>query len=131
MEAILTDSKPDEVTIDSMIKITNPKYGSNMLGDNDKKIYFVMAQDKDGYWGDIYIDMDLDYKITLQEKVTGNAKWYPRKTTDGWDVKSTSVNTIPLQLTISYKGSTAEIKKKMFFTYGPIIIPKKANLNLL
>jgi hypothetical protein len=114
-EAILTDTKPDEISIDPALKLDKPKYGSVLFGDNDKRIYFVMAQDKDGYWTDFYIDQNLDYKITLQEKLKNNVKWNPQKTNDGWDLMESSVTADPLQLTVSYKGSAGEIKKKLSF----------------
>jgi hypothetical protein len=111
--AVLTDTKPDEITIDSALKLDKPKYGSVLFGDNDKRIYFVMTQDKDGYWTDFYIDQNLDSKITSLEKIKNNGKWNPQKTNDGWDLMETSVETDPFQITISYKGSTGEINKKL------------------
>jgi hypothetical protein len=125
--AILSDSKPDEVTIDPEIKIAKPKYGSVLFGDNDKRINFVMAQDTGGYWTDIYIDQDLDYKITSQEKLKNNGKWDPAKTKDGWDAMFTSIIIDPFQLTVSYKGSIGEIKKKLNFYLWTKDYTKKSN----
>ena len=113
--AVLTDTKPDELTIDPELKLEKPKYGSVLFGDNDKRIYFVMTQDKEGYWTDFYIDQNLDYKITPAEKLKNMFKWNPQKTNTNWDLMETSITSDPFQLTISYKGSAGEIRKKLSF----------------
>lgn len=53
--ATFTESKPEEITINPTIDIKKPMYGNISLGDNGKKIYFVMTQDNQGYWSEFYI----------------------------------------------------------------------------
>jgi hypothetical protein len=114
-DAVLVDTKPDEITIDPGLKLNNPKYGSVMFGDNNKRSYFVMSQDKDGYWMDYYLDQNLDYKITPEEKLKNIEKWNLQKTTKHWDLMESAITIDPIQMVVSYKGSTAEIKKNLNF----------------
>lgn len=57
----------------------------------------------------------MDYKITPQEKLKNLKPWEPEKTKDGYDLSIAAITDNPFQLTVSYKGSVGEIKKKLNF----------------
>jgi hypothetical protein len=113
-DATLTDSPPEDLIIDPEITLDKPRYGSFTMGNNNKKIWFMMAQDKNGYWTDFYLDQDLDYNITAAEKIKGLETWDPSTTGDGYKKYAASVTNIPIPITISYKAANdEEILKKL------------------
>lgn len=113
--AVLTDTKPDEIVIDPAIKLIQPKYGSILLGDNDKRAFFLMDQDNDGYWMNFYLDQNQDYQISASEKIKSLEKWVPQKIDKKWDLLESSVTNDPIPMLVSYKGSQGEIRKKLSF----------------
>jgi hypothetical protein len=114
-DAVLMDTKPEELRVDPEIKLNNPKYGSILLGDNEKQTYFVMAQNNDGYWMDFYLDQNQDYQITPAEKLKTLEKWDLQKVNKNWVLMESSLTNNPLPILVSYKGSVGEMKKKLSF----------------
>ncbi len=114
-DVLLMDTKPEEIRIDPEIKLTNPKYGSILLGDNEKQTYFVMTKDNDGYWMDFYLDQNQDYQITATEKLKNLEKWDLQKTNKNWDLMESSITNNSIPILVSYKSSVRELKKKLSF----------------
>lgn len=111
----LTDAKPDELTIaPELEKLNEIKYGSFKLGNHEKDVWFVMGKDPAGFYSKFYIDQNLDYNITDNEKVQDfNTNYGMLK---GILVHSASAIGTPVPVTISYKGvNGGEIKKKVYF----------------
>jgi hypothetical protein len=113
-EANLIDSKPNELMVTPELeKLTDIRYGSFKLGNNEKDVWFVMGKDPAGYYSKIYIDQNLDYNISDEEKVQ-DIQTFDRRL-KGIMVHFASAQTTPVPLTVSYKGMTGEIKKKVYF----------------
>ncbi len=113
--AVLTDTKPEDLRVDSEIKLSDPTYGSVLLGEDEKPTYFVMAKDHDGYWMDFYLDQNHDRKITASEKINNLEKWNPQKINKKWDLKESSLTHSALPILVSYKSSAGKLKKKLGF----------------
>lgn len=115
--AELTDSKPDYLTVDfDYSKLTDYKFGSFNLGNNEKKVWFVMGKGKQGYWSDFYIDQNLDNHITEKEKIKctmNEGKFKDMKTLE-------TVTIVPVPLLVSYKGTDHEYQKKLYFAIDTI-----------
>ncbi len=109
----LVGSKPDAVTLQfSDKKLDHLEFGFFQLGNNNTKVWFAMGRDLAGYWTDFYVDQNLDFQITEKEKVTGF------QTHDGTFKKFRTKEAfalVPVPLLISYKGTTGEYRKLMYF----------------
>lgn len=114
--ATLTDSKPEELTVASEIKSDKAKYGSFVMGNNDEKIWFTMAQDKDGYWADFYLDQNLDQKISASEKIKDLSLWDP-STSSGYKRLTAAITKVPITLMVSYKGANDKVIYKKVSVY--------------
>ncbi|HOJ77292.1 MAG TPA: hypothetical protein PLZ08_06875 [Bacillota bacterium] len=111
--AELTESKPDELQVEFDINnLKQPLFGVVKLGNGEQPIWFVMGQDDDQYYSEIYFDRNLDNRITENEKVKGV------QTFDGKN-KSLKVkyafSMIPTSATVVYKGESDVIRKKLYF----------------
>ena len=111
--AELTESKPENLQFDfEYEKMADYKFGAFKFGNNERKVWFVMGKDDQGFWTEYYIDQNLDNRITQKEKIKsfrteqGSAKGY--KTTDVFSL-------IPIPVRVSYKGQSSEIEKNLFF----------------
>ena len=126
--AELTESKPEQLQLTfEYEKLVDPKFGAFRLGNNDKKVWFVMGKDPQGYWTDFYIDQNLDFKITAKEKVKslltseGNNRGFKI-------LQATSL--IPVPVRVSYKGLTNELQKGLYYFVSIQTLTKKTNSDL-
>jgi hypothetical protein len=107
----LTETKPDNLTVDfDYGKLNEVRFGSFKFGNNEQKTWFLMVKDSSGYWSDFYIDQNLDYHITKQEKVSV-------ETADGHfkGFKTISaLTTVPIAIKVSYKGETKDFTKGLY-----------------
>jgi len=126
--AELTDSKPDCLTVDfDYTKLNDYKFGSFSMGNNEKKVWFVMGKDQQGYWSDFYIDQNLDYHLTEKEKIkcTMNEGTYK-------DMKTLETITfVPVPIMVSYKGNDHEYQKKLYFALNTIQFVKNKKIDTL
>jgi hypothetical protein len=111
----LSDAKPNELTIASELeKLKEIKYGSFILGNHEKAVWFVMGKDPANFYSKIYIDQNLDYHIAEDEKVPDvytNYGMHKRVL-----VHNSLAFQTPIPITIAYKGvGGGEIRKKVYF----------------
>lgn len=110
--AELTESKPENLTVDPAIKIEDPRYGKFTFGNNNRQVWFIMGQDMKGYWTTFYIDQNLDNQITQKEIVKG---FVPSESREKKFIRRQAESYIPVPIQISYKGENSEFVKKLFF----------------
>lgn len=122
--AELTESKPEglEVAFDYQ-KMKNVQFGRFQLGNQEGKVWFLMAQDESGKWSEFYIDQNLDMQITQKERVksiqeTGQDRYR------GID-RQLELGLIPISLQIPYKGSNREFDQNLYFFVGINTFSKK------
>jgi hypothetical protein len=122
--AELTDSKPDFLEVEGIEyeKFSSIKFGNFRLGNNEKKIWFLMTQNSTGYWDSFYIDQNLDYKITKKESVKSFQSTEGRER--GYNILR-SLSLIPISLKVSYKGITKEYEKNLYFFIQTSLSSKK------
>lgn len=121
--AELTESKPDslEVGLDYE-KLSDVKFGGFKLGNSNKKVWFLMGKDGEGYWTEVYFDKNLDNRIDSAEKVksfqTFDGKYKGFKTKQSFSL-------IPVPVKVVYKGLTGEIERNLYFFFTTTIYVKK------
>lgn len=112
--AELTDSKPEFLEVEGIDyeQLSNVKFGSFRLGNNDKKVWFLVVQNAMGYWDNLYIDQNLDYKISKKEAVKSFQT--SRQRESGYNVMR-AFSLIPIPIRISYKGAVKNYEKNLYF----------------
>jgi hypothetical protein len=122
--AELTESPPAGLDVDiDLTKLTKPTFGSLKLGNNDRKIWFVMGQGKEGFWTEVYLDQNADRRIDLNEKLKGvqtltaNERKFKRDST---------YTMVPVSVKVSFKGIHRQIQKKLYYFFYTDVISYKA-----
>jgi hypothetical protein len=112
--AELIDSKPDDLDIEisDFDKLIDPEFGSFRLGNNNKKIWFLMGRDSKGFWSELYIDQNLDYTIDSKERLK---TFQTIETQDQGFKIAEATSLIPILLKVSYKGLTKEFEQNLYF----------------
>jgi hypothetical protein len=121
--AELTESKPDnlEVQID-LAKLTEPTFGSFRLGNNDRKVWFVMGKGEQGYWTEVYLDQNGDRRITANEKLKS------LQTVDSNERKlkrNSAYTMVPIAINVSFKGVKQQYVKKLYYFFHVDIVRNK------
>ncbi len=113
-QAELTDAKPEDLQVDvDYQSMDTVKFGYFKFGNNDQKTWFVMSKDENGYWSELYIDQNYNYRIEKKERVKGFQT--------GEDFVSNKVKRmqalswIPIPIRVVYKGLTAGFEKNLYF----------------
>lgn len=122
--AELTDSKPDFLEVDAidLEKISDVKFGSFRLGNNEKKVWFLMTKKSDGYWNNLYIDQNQDNRLTKKEEIKSFQTFQSHE--HGYNIlRATSL--VPVPIRISYKGVTKEYEKALYFFISTVASSKK------
>lgn len=127
--AEVVEAKPEKITIGFDLKqLTNYRFGSFKLGNNNNRTWFVMGKDDQGYWSEFYIDQNNDLKIKENEKIksfqSGQDKVKGLK-------RSQSLSLIPVQIRVSYKGIIGEVQKNLYFFIITTVLSKKNASDLL
>ncbi|HBF38198.1 MAG TPA: hypothetical protein DDW50_12860 [Firmicutes bacterium] len=122
--AELTDSKPDFLEIEGIDyeQLSDVKFGSFRLGNNDKKVWFMVTKNAIGYWDNLYIDQNLDNKITVKEAVKTFQTSQQKKS--GFTIFRAD-SLIPVAIRISYKGATKLYEKSLYFFISTLAESKK------
>ena len=111
--AELTDSKPEDLEVDlGELDLTGMKYGCFKFGNLDRKTWFVMGKDDDGYWTEFYIDQDMDQRIETKERVKGFQT--------GRDLvrsirRLQALSLVPVSVKVLFKGARREFEKNLYF----------------
>jgi hypothetical protein len=112
-QAELTETKPDYLKIDPELEqIKEIRFGSFIIGNNEQKVWFLMARDKQGFWAELYIDQNADNRIATNEKVRGILVGSGK---DGKNEFYAATTNIAFPIRVSFKGAGAEIQKKQYF----------------
>jgi hypothetical protein len=112
-QAELTESKPEDLEVDvGDLNFNEVRYGCFRFGNRGQRTWFFMGKDSDGYWSDLYIDQNLDYRIEKKEKIKGLQT--------GTDSvrgirRMEAFSLVPVPITVSYKGVTAEFERNLYF----------------
>ena len=122
--AELTDSKPDFLEVEGIDfeQLSDVKFGSFRLGNNDKKVWFMVTKNAIGYWDNLYIDQNLDNKIVAKEAVKSFQTSEQRKS--GFTIMRAD-SLIPVSIRISYKGATKVYEKNLYFFISTLAESKK------
>jgi hypothetical protein len=130
MLAELTESKPKNLNVQvDLAKMTEPTFGSLELGNNEKKTWFLMGKDEQGFWTEIYIDQNADQSITPGEKVK-SLQTYQKK--EKQNKVNGSYTMIPVPVRVSYKGFNSEFEKKIyFFLFADMYIKKGETMSVV
>lgn len=125
----LIEAKPDELTVaPELEKLNDIKYGSIKLGNLEKDVWFIMGKDPAGFYSKFYIDQNLDYSITENEKVQDFDTNYGML--KGVLVHSASATRSPVPVTIAYKSTSGdEIRKEVYFYLWTGIFGKEGDDN--
>jgi hypothetical protein len=122
--AELTESPPTGLDVDiDLTKLTKPTFGSLKLGNNDRKIWFVMGQGKEGFWTEVYLDQNADSRIDTNEKIKGlqtltaNERKFKRDST---------YTMVPIPVKVSFKGVHRQFQKKLYYFFYTDVISYKA-----
>lgn len=121
--AELTESKPAGLTVQIDVKqMKEPTYGSFKLGNADRKTWFVMGQDDQGYWTKVYLDQNGDRIISDKEEVKSmqTVQTKERKVT-----RDTAFTMVPVPIRVSYKGMNNELQKKLYYFFYADVFRKK------
>ncbi len=112
--AELTDSKPEFLEIEGIDydQLSDVKFGSFRLGNNDKKVWFMVTKNAMGYWDNLYIDQNLDNKIVKKEAVKSFQTSQQKES--GFTIMR-AFSLIPISIRISYKGATKDYEKSLYF----------------
>ncbi|HEX3045459.1 MAG TPA: hypothetical protein VHY08_11940, partial [Bacillota bacterium] len=126
-ESEMLESKPERLEIDFPYEqLEQVRFGSFNLGNNEKKIYFMLVNDgsnkDENYWTDLYLDQDLDYRITKKEKIKG---LQTNQDTFQGIQRTQSFGLIPIPLQISYKGLANQFTQKLYFFVMVNVFQKK------
>jgi hypothetical protein len=127
--AELTESRPDNLEVQvNLAKLTEPTFGSLRLGNNDRKVWFVMGKGEQGYWTEVYLDQNGDRRITTNEKL---------KSLQTLDIKERKIKRnsaytmVPVAIKVSFKGVKRQyVKKLYYFIYVDIIHNKTGNFTV-
>jgi hypothetical protein len=112
-QAELTESKPDGLEVDpGELNLADVKYGCFKFGNLERKTWFIMGQDSDGYWSEFYIDQNLDQRIEKKEKAKGFQTG--QDSIQGLQ-RMQALSLVPVQVKVAYKGITAEFEKSLYF----------------
>jgi hypothetical protein len=112
--AELTDSKPEFLEVEGIDyeQLSDVKFGSFRLGNNDQKVWFMVTKNALGYWDNLYIDQNLDNKIVKKEAVKSFQTSQQRES--GYNVMR-AFSLIPISIRVSYKGATKDYEKSLYF----------------
>lgn len=111
-QAELTESKPQEIEVDpGELNLGDPKYGCFKFGNLERKIWFIMGKDSDGYCSEYYIDQNLDQRIEKKEKVKGFQTG--QDSIQGLQ-RMQALSIVPVPVKVAYKGITTEFEKNLY-----------------
>lgn len=127
--AEVVESKPEKLSLDfELSKLSEYRFGSFVLGNNGQRTWFVMGKDEQGYWSEVYIDQNNDYIIKENEKIKSfNSGQDKVKGLDRYQ----SMSMIPVKVRVSYKCSSGEIQKNLYFFIITTVYSKKGASDLL
>lgn len=127
--AEIVESKPEKLSIGfDLNKLSEYRFGSFILGNNSQRTWFVMGKDEQGYWSEVYIDQNNDFIIKENEKVKSFQSGQDKvKRLDRYQ----SMSMIPVKIRVSYKCSTGEIQKNLYFFILTTVYSKKGTSDLL
>ncbi len=127
--AEVVEAKPEKLTIGFDLKqLTEYRFGSFRLGNNNNRTWFVMGKDDQGYWSEFYIDQNNDLEIKENEKIKSFQSGQDK--VKGLD-RSQSLSLIPIRIRVSYKGSAGEIYKNLYFFIITTVLSKNNASDLL
>lgn len=127
--AEVVESKPEKLIIDfDLKKLTEYRFGSFIFGNNNRRTWFVMGKDVQGYWSEFYIDQNNDLIIKENEKVKSFQSGQDK--VKGLE-RTQSLSLIPVQIRVSYKGLAGEIQKNLYFFIITTVLSKNEASDLL
>lgn len=122
--AELTDSKPDSIEVDGVDyqDFSEVKFGFFRLGNSEIKVWFLMARNNSNFWNEVYIDENLDFKITKKERVksfqTNQGRQFGAVALEAFSM-------IPVSVRVAYKGITKEYTQDLYFFISTLSFTKK------
>jgi hypothetical protein len=121
--AELTESQPAGLNVGiDLSKLREPTFGSLKLGNNDQKVWFVMGKGERGYWTEVYLDQNGDFRITRNEKLkgiqTGDLK--ERKLR-----RNSAYTMVPVAIKVGFKGVNKYFQKKLYYFFYADIVSNK------
>jgi hypothetical protein len=122
--AELTDSKPDFLEVEGIDyeNSSNYKFGNFRIGNNEKKVWFLITRNSTGYWDNCYLDQNSDDKLTKKEAVKGFQDSEFKKS--GYRILRADM-LIPVPIRVSFKGMTKEYEKNLYFFISTFAESKK------
>jgi hypothetical protein len=127
--AEVVEAKPEKITIGfDLQRLSDYRFGSFRLGNNNQRTWFVMGKDDQGYWTEFYIDQNNDLKIKENEKIKSFQSGQDK--VKGLD-RSQSLSLIPVRIKVSYKGLAGEVQKNLYLFILTTVLSKNNASDLL
>ncbi|NLW48603.1 MAG: hypothetical protein GXY86_14905 [Firmicutes bacterium] len=127
--AEVVESKPENLAVDfDLGQLTEYRFGSFILGNNNQRTWFLMSKDPQGYWSDFYIDQNSDLTIKENERIKSFQSGQDKIKGMG---RTQSMTMIPVRIKVSFKGLSGEIHKNLYFFMVTTVLTKKGASDLM